>query len=49
MVDAYNNHPEIERYNGQNYFVHLIRKVQLFPLQAGHLPLSLRKWKVLFI
>lgn len=35
MVDAYNNHPEIERYNGQNYFVHLIRKVQLFPLQAG--------------
>lgn len=35
MVDAYNNHPEIERYNGQNYFVHLIRKVQLFPLQPG--------------
>ena len=35
MVDAYNNHPDIERYNGQNYFVHLIRKVQLFPLQAG--------------
>ena len=35
MVDAYNNRPEIERYNGQNYFVHLIRKVQLFPLQPG--------------
>lgn len=35
MVDAYNNQPSIERYNGQNYFVHLIRKVQLFPLQAG--------------
>ena len=35
MVDAYNNRPEVERYNGQNYFVHLIRKVQLFPLQPG--------------
>ena len=35
MVDAYNNHPDVERYNGQNYFVHLIRKVQLFPLQPG--------------
>ena len=36
MVDAYNNHPDVERYNGENYFVHLIRKVQLFPLQAGN-------------
>jgi BatD DUF11 like domain len=35
MVDAYNNRPEVERYNGKNYFVHLIRKVQLFPLQPG--------------
>ncbi len=35
MVDAYNNQPEVESYNGQNYFVHLIRKVQLFPLQPG--------------
>lgn len=35
MVDAYNNQPDIERYNGQFYYVHLIRKVQLFPLQAG--------------
>ncbi|HUQ67371.1 MAG TPA: hypothetical protein VM101_14505 [Flavitalea sp.] len=35
MVDAYNTHPEIERLNGVNYFVHLIRKVQLFPLQPG--------------
>jgi hypothetical protein len=35
MVDAYNNHPDIERFNGNNYFVHLIRKVQLFPLQPG--------------
>ena len=36
MVDAYNNHPDVERYNGENYFVHLIRKVQLFPLQPGN-------------
>jgi hypothetical protein len=35
MVDGYSNHPEVERYNGENYFVHLIRKVQLFPLQPG--------------
>jgi hypothetical protein len=35
MVDAYNNQPDVERYNGQYYYVHLIRKVQLFPLQAG--------------
>ena len=35
MVDAYSNRPEVERYNGENYFVHLIRKVQLFPLQPG--------------
>jgi hypothetical protein len=35
MVDAYSNRPQVERYNGENYFVHLIRKVQLFPLQPG--------------
>jgi hypothetical protein len=35
MVDAYNNLPEVEKFNGANYNVHLIRKVQLFPLQAG--------------
>lgn len=35
MVDAYNNQPEIEKYNGSYFYVHLIRKVQLFPLQAG--------------
>lgn len=35
MVDAYNSQPDVEKYNGQNYNVHLIRKVQLFPLQAG--------------
>ena len=35
MVDSYSNQPDIERFNGENYYVHLIRKVQLFPLQAG--------------
>lgn len=36
MVDAYSNQPEIEKYNGKYFYVHLIRKVQLFPLQPGH-------------
>jgi hypothetical protein len=35
MVDAYSNQPDIEKYNGDYYYVHLIRKVQLFPIQAG--------------
>ena len=35
MVDAYNNQPDVEKYKGEYYYVHLIRKVQLFPLQAG--------------
>jgi hypothetical protein len=35
MVDAYSNQPDIEKYNGKYYYVHLIRKVQLFPIQAG--------------
>jgi hypothetical protein len=35
MVDAYSNQPDIEKYNGNYYYVHLIRKVQLFPIQAG--------------
>lgn len=35
MVDAYTNQPDVEKYNGENYYVHLIRKVQLFPLQSG--------------
>jgi hypothetical protein len=35
MVDAYNNQPEIEQYKGEYYYVHLIRKVQLFPIQPG--------------
>src|SRR4051812_4023844 len=35
MVDAYNNEPSVEKWKGKPYFAHLIRKVQLFPLQAG--------------
>ncbi|MEO8583148.1 MAG: BatD family protein [Flavitalea sp.] len=35
MVDAYNNDPDIEEIGGKAFYVHLIRKVQLFPLQAG--------------
>lgn len=35
MVDSYDNHPQIEKYNGKSFYTHLIRKVQLFPLQAG--------------
>lgn len=35
MVDAYNSQPDVEKFNGEFYYVHLIRKVQLFPLQPG--------------
>lgn len=35
MVDAYSNEPQVEKYRGENYNVHLIRKVQLFPIQPG--------------
>lgn len=35
MVDTYNSNPDIELLNGQPYYVNLIRKVQLFPLQQG--------------
>lgn len=40
MVDAYNNQPDIEKYNGKYFYVHLIRKVQLFPLQPGSFTLE---------
>jgi hypothetical protein len=40
MVDAYNNQPDIEKYNNEYYYVHLIRKVQLFPLQPGDFTLE---------
>jgi hypothetical protein len=35
MVDSYDNQPQIEKINGKPFYTHLIRKVQLFPLQAG--------------
>jgi hypothetical protein len=35
MVDAYSNGPEIENVGGKAFNTHLIRKVQLFPLQEG--------------
>jgi hypothetical protein len=40
MVDAYNNQPDIEKFNGKYFYVHLIRKVQLFPLQPGNFALE---------
>ncbi|MBL0134686.1 MAG: BatD family protein [Chitinophagaceae bacterium] len=40
MVDAYESKPDIEIYNGQRYYVNLVRKVQLFPLQAGKFELE---------
>ena len=35
MVDGYSNQPGIEKINGKYFYAHLIRKVQLIPLQAG--------------
>lgn len=35
MVDSYDSRPEIEKIGERPFFTHLIRKAQLFPLQAG--------------
>jgi len=35
MVEQENNSPTVESLNGKTYNVHIIRKTQLFPLQAG--------------
>lgn len=35
MVDSYDSKPTVEMLNGVPYYVNLIRKVQLFPLQEG--------------
>lgn len=40
MVDVYSSQPDVEQYKGQYYFVHLIRKVQLFALQPGSFTLD---------
>ena len=35
MIEQENNNPTVETLNGKSYNVHIIRKTQLFPLQAG--------------
>ncbi|MEP7257354.1 MAG: hypothetical protein ABI687_03180, partial [Flavitalea sp.] len=40
MVDGYSNEPGIEKVNGKYFYVHLIRKVQLIPLQSGNFNLD---------
>lgn len=40
MVDAYDNRQEIEVYKGIPYYVNIIRKVQLIPLQEGDFSLD---------
>jgi hypothetical protein len=35
MMEQENNSPTVEQLNGKSYNVHVIRKTQLFPLQAG--------------
>jgi hypothetical protein len=35
MVESYDNKPEVEVIKGNAFYTNLIRKVQLFPLQAG--------------
>lgn len=40
MVDGYDNKQEIEVYKGNAYYVNIIRKVQLIPLQEGSFTLD---------
>lgn len=40
MVDGYDNKQEIEIYKGNAYYVNIIRKVQLIPLQEGNFTLD---------
>ena len=40
MVDSYEGTPAVEQFNGNWYYVHLVRKVQLFPLQSGNYELD---------
>lgn len=40
MVDGYDNRQEIEVYKGVAYYVNIIRKVQLIPLQEGDFSLD---------
>lgn len=40
MVDGYDNKQEVEVYKGVAYYVNIIRKVQLIPLQEGNFTLD---------
>lgn len=40
MVDGYDNRQEVEVYKGNAYYVNIIRKVQLIPLQEGNFSLD---------
>lgn len=40
MVDPNDDRVSVEKLNGRNYSVHIIRKVQLIPLQAGDVTLD---------
>jgi BatD DUF11 like domain len=40
MIDPSDDHVSVEKINGKNYSVHIIRKTQLIPLQAGDVTLD---------
>lgn len=40
MLKSYDAEPEIEWWKGKAYYTHIIRKVHLFPLRTGILPLD---------
>jgi hypothetical protein len=40
MIDPNDDRVSVEKLNGRNYSVHIIRKVQLIPLQAGEVTLD---------
>jgi hypothetical protein len=40
MIDPSDDHVSVEKINGKNFSVHIIRKTQLIPLQAGEITLD---------
>jgi BatD DUF11 like domain len=40
MIDPADDRVSVEKYNGKNYSVHIIRKTQLIPLQSGDIVLD---------
>jgi hypothetical protein len=40
MIDPGDDHTSVEKVNGKNFRVHIIRKAQIIPLQAGDIPLD---------